>query len=107
MKFNDYQEATNETAVTSGPENDVTIERCVLGMAGESGEVCEKVKKFLREDDPEYLDDLEDEIGDVLWYIAQLCEQLDLEMNTVAERNVEKLADRKDRGKLTGEGDNR
>jgi len=103
MKFDDYQEKTGETAVY--PE-EKAIEYLALGLNGEAGEVAEKIKKSIR-DDKELGDDLKDEIGDCLWYIARLLDELGYDMSEAAESNIDKLFDRKDRGKIKGSGDRR
>ncbi len=103
MEFDDYQKKTGETAVY--PEENA-IEYLALGLNGEAGEVAEKVKKSIR-DDKELGDDIRDEIGDCLWYIARLLDELGYEMSEAAEANIDKLFDRKDRGKIKGSGDNR
>ena len=110
MDLSEYQAQTSRTAIFPDelPQSvDAGVVYCALGLAGEAGEVAEKVKKAVREDDPDYLEDLEDELGDVAWYWAQLATQLDLDASEVAERNLVKLADRQERGELTGEGDDR
>ena len=116
MQIDDYQDKTNETAIfPSEVPEDVPAEvlYTAMGLVGESGECAEKVKKAVREDDVSYLEDLEAELGDVLWYWAQLIEQLDkheiidADASTVAEANLDKLLNRRERGQLTGEGDNR
>jgi NTP pyrophosphatase (non-canonical NTP hydrolase) len=82
-----------------------------LGLAGEAGEVADAVKKMIRDDDGslswERREKLHDELGDVLWYVAQLCDASGLTMEAVASRNIEKLKDRQQRGKLHGSGDAR
>lgn len=113
MNINKYQQQTSRTAVFPDelPErehiNYAEIAYCALGLVGESGEVAEKVKKAIREDDDSYLSDLEKELGDVLWYWAQLAELVYLDADYVAQRNLDKLLDRQERGVLTGEGDER
>ena len=77
-----------------------------LGLAAEAGEVANKVKKILRDGKFDRTA-ISDEIGDCLWYIAALCRDLNVDMTTVATRNLEKLYDRKERGVLSGNGDNR
>ena len=79
----------------------------VLGTGGETGEISEKLKKAIREDDPEYIEELKMEVGDTLWYLARVCEELDITLEEVATENMNKLIDRRDRNELTGEGDNR
>ena len=103
MKFDDYQDATEETAIYP---DDQALEYLALGLNGEAGEVAEKVKKSIR-DDKELGDDVRDEIGDCLWYIARLLDELGYDMSEAAEANIDKLFDRKDRGKIQGSGDDR
>ena len=82
-----------------------------LGLSGESGEVAEKVKKLIRDKggvlDDTVRADLGKELGDVLWYVAQLCSELGLSMSEVAQGNIDKLSSRMARGKISGDGDNR
>lgn len=112
-KLNEYQDKTSETAIfpeempDSETVNYAEVSYCAMGLAGETGEVVEKVKKAVREDDLSYLDDLGDELGDVLWYWAQLAELVEYDADYIAQRNLDKLLDRQERGKLTGEGDDR
>ena len=91
-----YQNMTNQTAIYP---KDKALEYLALGLTGEAGEVANKIKKVIRGDknsnDPEFKEQLKDEIGDVLWYVAQLCESLDMSMASVAERNINKLILRK------------
>ena len=106
----EYQEFTNETAVFPDeiPEfMDAGVAYCALGLVGEAGEVSEKVKKAIREEDEEYLDKAIDELGDVMWYASQFAEQLDEDMVEVMGKNMSKLQDRQERDKLTGQGDER
>ena len=77
-----------------------------LGLAAEAGEVANKVKKIMRDGKLDR-DAIADEIGDCLWYIAALCRDLNVDMETVAYNNLEKLHGRKKRGTLRGNGDKR
>lgn len=113
MNFNEYQEKSRKTATYPNAGNEFAYP--VLGLVAEAGEVADKIKKHIRDDaihTPDALNDeqraaLEKELGDVLWYIAQLSTECGIEMNSVAEKNIEKLYSRMDRGKLGGSGDNR
>lgn len=82
-----------------------------LGLVSEAGEVASKLKKAIRDHrgiiDDERRATLEQELGDVLWYVSQITTELGLNLGVVAEKNIEKLLSRKDRGVLSGDGDNR
>lgn len=106
MNFNEYQRLTSKTAVF--PKK-IAKAYLALGVAGESGEVADKVKKFLRGDTKKPLnkEEMKKEMGDVLWYLAQLSKELGIPFNDVARANITKLMDRKRRKVLKGSGDNR
>ena len=104
-----YQIAACDTAIF--PKNKA-MEYLTLGLTGEAGEIANKVKKFIRDGAPR--DEYEAkkiqiayEIGDVMWYCAVLAEELGMDLGHIMEKNLEKLADRKNRGTLSGSGDNR
>lgn len=82
-----------------------------LGLCGEAGEVADKVKKVLRDHGGTFSDairaDLALELGDVLWYVARLASELNLELEAVAEGNLAKLASRAERNVIAGSGDQR
>lgn len=78
-----------------------------LGLCGEAGEIAEKVKKYLRGDRELDKDALLSELGDPLWYLTSLADDLGFTLQDVVDRNQEKLTSRKDRGVLKGSGDNR
>lgn len=110
MDLDEYQEKTEQTAIYPSEFPDFVsaeLVYVVLGYDGEAGEVVEKLKKAIREDDSSYLDGLEDEVGDSLWYMARIAEELDVSLSEIAEKNLDKLLDRRERGALTGEGDER
>ncbi len=105
----DYQSRACETAIF--PKHRAT-EYLTLGLTGEAGEIANKVKKFIRDGaaKDEYLAkriEIGYEIGDVLWYCAVLADELEMNLGHIMEKNLEKLADRKARGALSGSGDNR
>jgi NTP pyrophosphatase (non-canonical NTP hydrolase) len=109
MNFNEYQEKARKTAIY--PQNNAVYYPS-LGLAGETGEVCEAVKKQIRDNNakfmnPSFLADMRRELGDVLWYISNLASDLHLSLEGIAKDNIEKLADRQKRNKLHGSGDNR
>ena len=106
-----YQNASRPFAFY--PE-DRGVEYTALGLASEAGEVAGKVKKQIRDGSNWTEEQREahrqatiDELGDVLWYAAQLARQLDTTLGEVALTNVRKLDARKRRGTLAGSGDNR
>jgi len=78
-----------------------------LGLAGEAGEIAEKVKKWMRGDKDLDKDALLSELGDPLWYITSLALDLGYTLQEVIDRNVDKLSSRKERGVIRGSGDNR
>lgn len=108
MKLNDYQERA--MSFDKYPPGDrVTFK--TLGLCGESGEVAEKVKKVIRDKngfyDVDTINDIILELGDVLWYLAGIAHELGTDLETVAQRNLNKLTDRANRNMIKGEGDNR
>lgn len=108
MDFNNYQWRTGHTAVYP---TETALEYLSLGLVSEAGEVAGKVKKIIRDHNsemtPELNEALQAELGDVLWYIAQMCSLLKTNMGIVAQKNVEKLSKRKESGTIHGSGDNR
>lgn len=106
MDFNTYQEKALQTAIYPMP-----IIYPALALNGESGEIAEKVKKVLRDNDGVFDNEskksIAKEIGDVLWYCAALSEDLGFSFDDIALMNLNKLKSRKDRDKLHGNGDNR
>lgn len=104
MFFNEYQDFVKTMKVY--PEKHAIVYPA-LGIAGEGGEVAEKVKKWLRGD--RELDKLEllKEAGDVMWYLASLADDLGFTLQEMVDQNVRKLTSRKERGVQKGDGDNR
>ena len=109
MDFNEYQTKSRKTAGYPAIGHPVIYP--TLGLVNEAGEVAGKIKKVFRDKEghisAETRDALKAELGDVLWYIAQVATELDLTLDEIAEYNIIKLYDRLERGKIKGEGDNR
>lgn len=107
MEFKEYQKKAKETAIY--PKTEPCWIYPLMGLAGESGEVFEKLKKVIRDENSkiseEKLQLLKKELGDVLWYLAMLSTELGLDFDEVAEENIKKLASRKERDVLKGSGD--
>ena len=104
-----YQIGACDTAIFP---KEKALEYLTLGLTGEAGEIANKVKKFIRDgaSKEEYIAkrvEIGYEIGDGMWYCAVLAEELDMNLGHIMEKNLEKLADRKKRGKISGSGDNR
>lgn len=109
LTFNEYQQRTGDTArYPDAGQNPIYP---TLGLAGEAGEVAEKVKKVLRDQagqfDADAVAAIKKELGDVLWYVARLAAELDLDLGDIAAANLAKLASRQERGVLHGSGDER
>jgi NTP pyrophosphatase (non-canonical NTP hydrolase) len=109
MDFNDYQTKSRRTALYPVIGHGVIYP--TLGLTNEAGEVAGKIKKIFR-DKGGVIGEAErqaltSELGDVLWYLAQVCTELSIPLNEVAEHNLEKLASRLERGRIGGEGDER
>jgi NTP pyrophosphatase (non-canonical NTP hydrolase) len=106
MDLNDYQNAAKRTAVYAEHHRVIYP---ALGLASEAGEVAGKIKKVLRDQGADFAqaptDALKDELGDVLWYVAVLADDLGLSLNQIASDNLAKLQSRLARGRLGGAGD--
>ena len=109
LEFHMYQFEARKTAIY--PDVGHNLVYPVLGLNGEAGEVAENVKKLIRDKeskyDPEFSEKIADELGDVLWYIAAICDEMGFSMAYIAKNNLEKLDSRSKRNKLHGSGDNR
>ncbi|MBI5731884.1 MAG: nucleoside triphosphate pyrophosphohydrolase family protein [Candidatus Magasanikbacteria bacterium] len=109
MTFQEYQKLSRRTALY--PQKGLNFVYPTLGLTGEAGEVAEKIKKILRDKEGKIDDaskeEIKKELGDVLWYLAQLSTDLGLSLDEVAQTNLTKLFDRMERNALAGNGDNR
>lgn len=108
MTLNEYQEGARTTAIYPASRQ---IIYPTLGLTGEAGEVADKVKKVIRDNNDEFTDERKHqialELGDVLWYAASLAHDLGYTLEKVAQMNLDKLASRMQRDKIHGSGDER
>ena len=109
MDFKEYQKLA--ITVAKYPDIGNNFVYPTLGLSGETGEVAEKIKKIIRDDNGmvsvQKREELKKELGDVMWYIAMLATELSIDLDDIATHNIEKLVDRLDRGVIKGSGDNR
>jgi len=108
MELNEYQKMALETAIYP---NEYKVVYPALGMAGEAGEVADKVKKIIRDNNSKMNNEkaleIAKEVGDVLWYCATMANDIGFDLETIAKMNYEKLHSRQQRGMIHGNGDNR
>jgi NTP pyrophosphatase (non-canonical NTP hydrolase) len=108
MDLSEYQRLSRRTAEYP---REAWLAYPALGLAGEAGEVAEHAKKAIRDDGGSVSDErkaaMSKELGDVLWYVAQIATELSIDLNEIAEQNLEKLLSRQQRGVLSGSGDER
>ncbi|MBQ9017481.1 nucleoside triphosphate pyrophosphohydrolase family protein [Candidatus Saccharibacteria bacterium] len=113
MKLDDFQKRAMEFDLYKMTKdlNDTAFLEKVLGLVGEAGETADKIKKIIRDKggraDDNDISAIKKELGDVLWYVANVARYLDITLDDVAKCNIEKLSSRKDRHELHGEGDDR
>src|SRR5574339_432545 len=109
MNFNDYQTKSRKTAGYPAIGHPVIYP--TLGLVNEAGEVAGKIKKVFRDKNgqisAETREALKAELGDVLWYLAQVATELDLSLEEIAKANIAKLYDRLERGTIRGDGEDR
>lgn len=109
LSLNEYQLAACKT--NTYPSGHLGFAAMIAGLAEEAGEVAGKFKKNIRDAGGEMTDEfiakLLPELGDTLWYLSQVAERAGLSLAEVGNANLEKLADRKNRGVIGGDGDNR
>jgi NTP pyrophosphatase (non-canonical NTP hydrolase) len=108
VDLSDYQRRARRTA---GYPREAWLAYPALGLGGEAGEVADHVQKIIRDDGGKVSNqrraDLAGELGDVLWYAASLASELGLDLDEIAQANLEKLLSRQRRGVLAGSGDQR
>ena len=112
MDFSQYQQEAKKFAIYRDEDK---IIYPTLGLASEAGEVCDKVKKAMRDRcgvdvllaNTDERDQILKELGDVLWYLSALADNLNVNLQDIAQSNLDKLADRQSRNKIKGSGDNR
>jgi NTP pyrophosphatase (non-canonical NTP hydrolase) len=109
MKLSEYQEKAGTTALY--PNVGKNPYYAALGLAGEAGEIANTIKKIQRDDGGVITDkkraEIKKELGDVLWYVACVASEIGLDLDKVAKANIDKLASRKERGTLHGDGNER
>lgn len=107
MDLNEYQIKAIDAAFYE--KDDIAYN--ALGITGEAGEIADHVKKMLRDDDgiltPERRLSIVKELGDVLWYVANMARRLEVSLETVAQMNLVKIEDRTSRNVQSGSGDSR
>lgn len=104
--FSAYQKEAMKTRIYPADDN---LVYSALGLAGEAGELANKVKKIVRGDTnrADLIAGIKGEMGDVLWYLAALAEDIGVDLADVAQENIEKIKSRQERGVTRGDGDNR
>ena len=111
MTFNNFQTNASRTAFYPRNFKNEGLYYTTLGLVGEAGEIANKVKKIMRDNNGKLEEinkaDIFDELGDVLWYCASLADELGVNLEDVAKVNLIKLEDRMNRGKIQGSGDKR
>lgn len=109
MQFKEYQKiAMQERMYGSG----IGVVYPALGLAGEAGEVVDKIKKVVRDYEGdftlrEHVMDISKELGDVLWYLTAIAVDLGMDLDLIAQMNIDKIVSRRQRGVIGGNGDNR
>jgi NTP pyrophosphatase (non-canonical NTP hydrolase) len=108
VELSEYQRLSRSTAQYPRSE---ALTYPALGLAGEAGEFADHAKKVIRDDGGQVTDErraaMAKELGDVLWYVAQLASELQLDLDGIAQMNLDKLLSRQRRGVLSGSGDDR
>lgn len=109
MTFSDYQNESKKTAIY--PNIGENFIYPTLGLSGEAGEIANKIKKIIRDKNnkinKEDKQEINKELGDVLWYLSQIATELGISLDEIAQNNISKLLSRQARNVLGGNGDNR
>jgi NTP pyrophosphatase (non-canonical NTP hydrolase) len=109
MTLDDYQTAALRTASPKDKKNELF--HLLLGLCGEAGEIAEKAKKIVRDEDSDFSkwdrDDIVKELGDVMWHVAVTADYFGIPLSEIGEKNIAKLADRMKRNMIAGSGDDR
>lgn len=107
-ELDEYQNFAWETSIYP---TDMSIIYPALGLAGETGEVVDKIKKVYRDNDKQFDSEhkkaIAKELGDVLWYAANIATDLGYRLSEIAQMNVDKINSRRERNMMHGEGDER
>lgn len=106
MEFDKYQ----SQALTTAKPTAFCYDYLIPGLAAEAGEISGKFAKWIRDGDISEVDfwqSISEEIGDVLWFLAVLSNEIGENLSDIAQRNLDKLADRQERGVIGGSGDKR
>lgn len=116
LDFNDYQKKAHKTAdypsgTIGADKHAVDYVYPAFGLSEEAGEVAGKFAKAVRDNqgviDEERKLEIVKELGDVMWFVAELATCLGVDLADIAQKNLDKLASRKQRGVIHGAGDNR
>lgn len=109
MPIAEFQKYQDEARKTSFCPAEYKIIYATVGLTGEAGELANKVKKIMRGDANRaaLLEEIKSDMGDVLWYLSALADDLDVTLADIAEMNIKKLRDRQQRDRLRGSGDER
>jgi len=110
VDFNEYQKKAGKTDLGTVIKNSEIV-YYALGLTDEAGEVAGKIKKLYRdrngEYDEEYKKEIAKELGDVLWYLSALCRKFGIQLEDIAQGNIDKLYSRMERDQIKGNGNNR
>ncbi len=104
MNTQEYQTIIKKTAIYP---KEIGLAYCAMGLTGEAGEVADKIKKIYRDNTEVDAPAIAKELGDVLWYITAMANELGTDLETIMEMNYNKLIKRRETNTLSGSGDNR